>query len=200
MSPCSNRCAGAVLCALLACCGGTEKPPPSPVDTDADASPAFAEEEGLYCAATPQCSSESDLYVVGTSPFGTLELDALSVSYLTGDTIGTRLIFEGSSDGRPFMLFVRLVSDVAPDGEELAVSPAGSYWAESAHILRTLPDGSCAIDSLQAEVEILEHEAPSAPAAGDRIYFGGTVFAEGQGWQLEVAFEARRACGTTRDE
>jgi hypothetical protein len=194
----SSRRSGAVLCALLACCGGAEKPPPSPVDVDQ--SPAFAVEDGLYCTTAPQCASDADLYVVGTSPFGTLELDALSVSYLTGDTIGTRLMFEGSSDGRPFLLLVRLVSDVDPDGHELAVSPAGSYWADSAHVLRTLPDGSCAIDTLQAEVEILEHQAPSVPAVGDRIYFGGTVLAAGDGWQLKVEFEARRACGTTRDE
>jgi hypothetical protein len=190
----------ALLLAAITSCGEGERAGGVAAPLDAAVSPAVSPAEAVYCVSAPQCSSDPDLYVLGASPFGSLELDDLNVSYLTGDTVGTRLIFQGSSDGRPFLLLVRLVSDLAPDGSELAASPAGNYWAESAHILRTLPDGSCAIDSLEAEVQILEHEAPVTPALGDRIYFGGTVLARGGGWQLEVEFEARRACGTTRDD
>lgn len=193
----------AVLAVWLTCCGEDGERAIDNAPLDAAVSPvigAVGTADEAYCVADAQCSSDPDLYAVGVSPFGSLELDDLGVSYLVGDTVGTRLTFRGSSDGRPFLMLVRLVSDLSPAGEELAISPAGNYWAESAHVLRTLPDGTCAVDTLEAEVQILEHQAPETPALGDRIYFGGTVIARGNGWQLEVEFEARRACGTTRDD
>jgi hypothetical protein len=140
------------------------------------------------------------LATTGTSPFGALEFNEMSVTYIAGQAVGTQLQLQGTADGRALTLIAHLRPELDSEGLPAPVSPAGSYRADGVGIVRGLDNGQCVLHSLAADVAVSQHEAPSYPTAADPIFFDGTLTVTGAGFNFKVSFEARKSCGMTRDD
>jgi hypothetical protein len=159
------------------------------VDTLPDAS-------ALSCAAEREPCTILGIDVRGESPFGPVQLFAISVSYWNGFTMGTALRARGRAGGRPLELSasvytLKYESEAVPPGEyRAAVDPAETpEMSVQARLCSDEP-----IDLRRVQLRVDQHEIPQVVRPGSALRFEGTLTISDPGWSLELPFAIRMAC------